>query len=97
MELDKVLLIDDEGNITAGQPYIEGARVMATVKENGRKDKIIVFKFKSKVRYRRKMGHRQHYTRLVIDKILPAGAEAGEAKPVKRARRTKKEVTADGA
>jgi len=91
-----VLLIADGGNVTIGQPAIEGARVLATVKQNGRGDKIIVFKYKPKVRYRRKNGHRQLYTSLSIDKILPPGAEAD--KPVKKTtRRKKKEEPADGA
>jgi large subunit ribosomal protein L21 len=97
--LDKVLLLADGDNITVGKPVIDGARVLATVGENGRGDKVIVFKYKPKVRYRRKKGHRQNYTRLSIDKILPPGVEA--EKPVKRARRKKKEEikeeTADGA
>lgn len=93
--LDRVLLTADDGKLTVGNPFIEGAKVLATIKENGRGDKVIVLKFKSKVRYRRKQGHRQPYTRLVIDKIVPAGA--AEAKPIKKTRRTKKEVKADGA
>jgi large subunit ribosomal protein L21 len=92
IELDKVLLIVDGENITTGKPVIEGARVMATVKKNGKTEKIIVFKFKAKARYRRKNGHRQAFTSLTIDKILPPGAEA--PKPaVKRTRRKKAEET----
>lgn len=68
---------------------------MATVKKNGKGDKIIVFKYKSKVRYRRKNGHRQLFTSLNIDKILPSGVE--DVKPVKRARRKKTEEKTDGA
>ncbi len=64
---------------------------MATVKNNGKADKVIVFKYKSKVRYRRKNGHRQLFTRLNIDKILPAGAE--EVQPAKKA--APKKVTAE--
>jgi large subunit ribosomal protein L21 len=90
-----VLLLADGENITVGKPYVEGARVMATVKQNGKGDKIIVFKYKAKVRYRRKNGHRQLFTKVNIDKILPAGAE--DVKPVKKARRKKAEETADGA
>jgi len=90
-----VLLIADGDNITVGKPHIDGARVMATVKQNGKGKKIIVFKYKSKVRYRRKNGHRQLFTSLNIDKILPSGVE--DVKPVKKARRKKKEETADGA
>jgi len=95
VELDRVLLIADGDNITVGKPLVDGARVIATVKQNGKGDKIIVFKYKAKVRYRRKNGHRQLFTSLNIDKILPPGAEY--VKPVKRARRKKKEETADGA
>jgi large subunit ribosomal protein L21 len=95
VELDRVLLIADGDNVTVGKPVVEGARVLATAKQNGRGEKVIVFKFKAKVRYRRKNGHRQLFTRLSIDKILPPGAEA--PKPIKRTRRKKKEETADGA
>ncbi len=101
VELNRVLLIADGDNITSGTPVIEGARVLAMVQKNGKGDKIIVFKYKAKTRYRRKNGHRQPYTTLSIDKILPPGAEA--PKPVKRTRRKKienvekVEETADGA
>jgi large subunit ribosomal protein L21 len=96
VKLDKVLLIADGENITAGKPYVDGARVMATVKRNGKGEKITVFKYKSKVRYRRKKGHRQLLTELNIDQILPPGVE--EKKPVKRTTRRKKtEVKKDGA
>ncbi len=99
IELDRVLLLADGANVTIGKPVIEGARVLATAKKNGRGDKIIVFKYKAKVRYRRKNGHRQLSTTLSIDHILPPGVEA--PKPVKRARRKKKEEikeeTTDGA
>ena len=95
--MDRVLLIADGDNVTVGKPVIDGARVLAKVKQNGRGDKIIVFKYKSKVRYRRKNGHRQLFTSLSIDKILPPGVEA--PKPVKKraTRRKKIEETADGA
>jgi large subunit ribosomal protein L21 len=95
VKLDKVLLIADGDKVTVGKPYVEGARVMATVKKNGKGDKVIVFKYKAKVRYRRKNGHRQLFTSVSIDKILPAGVE--DVKPVKRARRKKTEEKADGA
>ena len=96
VELDRVLLIADGDNITVGKPVVEGARVLAKAEKNGRGEKIIVFKYKPKVRYRRKKGHRQLYTRLSIDRILAPGMEA--PKPVKkRTRRKKKEVKADGA
>ena len=97
VQLDKVLFLADGENITVGKPLVEGARVMATVKEIGRLKKIIVFHYKSKVRERRKNGHRQQFTSLNIDKILPAGAEY--VKPAKKAARRKKteEKVEDGA
>jgi large subunit ribosomal protein L21 len=97
VKLDRVLLLADGDNVTVGKPYVDGARVMATVKNNGKGDKIVVFKYKAKVRYRRRKGHRQLYTSLVIDRILPAGVEY--VKPaVKKTRRKKKvEKKTDGA
>ena len=53
-----------------GRPTIEGAKVIADVVEESRGDKVLVFKYKSKVRYRRKKGHRQPYTRLAIKEII---------------------------
>jgi len=70
VELDKVLLVAEGDKVIWGQPTIEGARVVATVLDQGRGKKIIVFKYKPKVRYRKKTGHRQSYTRLTIDEIL---------------------------
>ena len=95
IELDKVLLIADKGKVTVGTPTVEGARVIATSQGESRAKKVIVFRYKPKVRYRKKTGHHQLYTRLVIDKII--GPEAVSVEPTKRVRRRKKEVTQDGA
>lgn len=70
IELDKVLLVAQDDKITVGKPLVEGAKVIATVKAQDKGDKIIVFKYKSKVRYRRKSGHRQLITRLAVDQIV---------------------------
>ena len=96
IELDRVLLIADDDKVTAGKPVVEGAKVVATSQGNGKGKKIIVFKYKPKTRYSKKTGHRQIYTRLAIDRIVEPGATE-EEKPVKKTRRKKKEVTADGA
>ncbi len=96
-ELDRVLAIGEGDDITVGKPFIEGARVLVKAKENGRHRKIIVFKYKSKVRYRRKNGHRQLFTSLSIDKILPPGVEAPKPARKRATRRKKKEETANGA
>lgn len=70
VELDQVLLVDDGEKVLVGQPVLDGAKVKATVISQGKSRKVIVFKYKSKVRYRRKRGHRQPYTRLAIDQIV---------------------------
>jgi len=67
--LDKVLLVADGSTAKVGSPVVEGARVTATVVGHGKAKKIIVMKYKSKVHYRRKRGHRQHFTTLRIEKI----------------------------
>jgi large subunit ribosomal protein L21 len=75
VELDRVLLIADGDRVTLGTPAVNGAKVVATSQGEGRGKKITVFKYKPKVRYRRKTGHRQPYTRLLIDKIVEPAAK----------------------
>ena len=73
--LDQVLILSMKGKVSVGAPVVSGAVVEARVDEHGLADKVIVFKYKSKVRYRRKTGHRQRYTELTIEKITarPSG------------------------
>ncbi|OGY63726.1 MAG: 50S ribosomal protein L21 [Candidatus Harrisonbacteria bacterium RIFCSPLOWO2_02_FULL_41_11] len=66
LNLDKVLLVADGEDVKVGTPYVEGAKVETKVLGQGRHDKKIVFKYHSKTRYRKKKGHRQHYTELEI-------------------------------
>ncbi len=94
IDLEKVLLIANGDRITVGTPTIDLAKVVATSQGEGKGKKIIVFKYKPKVRYSKKTGHRQFYTRLVIDKIVEPEASQGE--PAKKTRQPKKEVTASG-
>ena len=68
-EFGEVLAISDNGEVTFGSPTIEGARVLARVDSHYKDKKLMVFKYKAKTRYRRKKGHRQTYTRLVIQDI----------------------------
>jgi large subunit ribosomal protein L21 len=65
-----VALVGEEGELKVGRPYVDGAQVKATVMEHGRGRKIVVMKFKKRKNYRRKQGHRQWYTRLLIDEIV---------------------------
>ena len=69
IELEKVLLVADEGKVMVGTPVVKGASVIAEALGQGRSRKIIVFKYKPKSRYRRKKGHRQLYTSLAIKNI----------------------------
>ena len=66
---DKVLLIDDGKNTQIGTPYLEGASVSAVFEEAGRSKKLHIIKFKSKSNYRKKIGHRQPYNKVKIEKI----------------------------
>ena len=96
VELEEVLLIGNSQEPKIGQPLVPNAKVVADIIDQGKDKKIIVLKYKPKVRYRKKTGHRQLYSRLVIDQIVKPGAK--EDKPVKKApRRRKKEVTKSGA
>ena len=67
-EFDKVLMIGGE-ETKVGAPYVEGAKVVAKVIKNGRGKKIIVYHFRRKKNEHKKQGHRQSYTKLVIEKI----------------------------
>ena len=66
---DKVLVVANGENVTIGAPTVDGASVTANVVKNGKSKKIIVYKMKPKKNYRRKQGHRQPYTKIVIEKI----------------------------
>jgi large subunit ribosomal protein L21 len=64
-----LLVVDDEGKTVVGQPYVEGARALGKVLAQERAKKILVFKYKPKVNYRRRQGHRQSQTRILIESI----------------------------
>lgn len=66
LNLDKVLLVADGEEVRLGTPYVEGAKVETKILSQGRHDKKIVFKYHSKTRYKKKKGHRQHYTELEV-------------------------------
>ncbi len=68
-DITDVLLVEDGENTVIGQPLIEGAKVRVSVQEQGRGKKIIVFKYRQRTNYRRKRGHRQYYTRLLVEDI----------------------------
>ena len=69
---DDVLLVSKDSGMVVGTPVIDGAKVEATVVKHGRAKKIHIFKHKPKKGYRRRMGHRQSYTKVQIDSIICA-------------------------
>ena len=107
VSFDKVLLLDDNGNITLGAPAIEGASVEAKVLQHLKGDKVIVFKKKRRKGYKKRNGHRQYLTQIVIEGIsvsapkkaaakketVEVAAEEVEAPKVKKAPKAKKEET----
>jgi len=98
VELSRVLLISDDGDAIIGTPTVEGAKVTATCLGEKKGNKIIVFKYKAKTRYRRKKGHRQLYTTLRIEDIVKPGKPAEATKRATRRTRTsaKKQTTSGG-
>ena len=66
---DQVLLVSKDGKVVTGTPVVPGAAVTGKVEKQGKGRKIIVYKYKPKKNYRRKQGHRQPYTKVVIEKI----------------------------
>jgi large subunit ribosomal protein L21 len=66
---DKVLLVAKNGAVKIGAPFIEGAKVEGNVLKQGRAKKVIVFRYHSKTRYRKKKGHRQRFSEVEIIKI----------------------------
>lgn len=68
VEFDKVLLVEKDGEVTIGNPYVN-AKVVASVISHGKDKKVIVFKKKRRKNYRRLKGHRQHYTLLEVKEI----------------------------
>lgn len=69
VEFDQVLALSDDNGFKAGSPLVDGAAVKGKVIEQGKNKKIVVFKYKPKIRYRKKTGHRQPYTKVLIEDI----------------------------
>jgi large subunit ribosomal protein L21 len=69
ISFDKVLLTSDGDNVSVGKPYLENVTVEGHITLHDRQRKIIVFKYKKRKNYRRKRGHRQHFTLVRIDNI----------------------------
>ncbi len=69
VRFDKVMLVNRDGEVALGKPYVDGASVTAKVMEQGRGKKILVFKKKRRKQYRRTRGHRQSFTAVKVEAI----------------------------
>jgi len=105
VEFDKVLFIENDGKFNVGAPVISGAKVTAKVLDHVKGDKVIVFKKKRRKGYKVKNGHRQAFTKILIEKIVEKAAakkaapkaevkEAAPKAPAKKAAATKDAVKA---
>ncbi len=79
IELDRVLLVCKDGDVSVGTPAVEGARVVAEIAGQGKAGKVIVFKYKPKTRHHVKNGHRQQVTTLAVREIVAGGTAAAKA------------------
>jgi large subunit ribosomal protein L21 len=96
--LEKVLFVNNDGDMLVGQPTVEGATVTGTVMRHLRGRKVIVYKMQPKKKTRKKRGHRQELTRLMIDAIALNGkAIAGEATAQSQASKDKVEPASESA
>lgn len=77
LTLDRVLLVNNDGDVNIGAPVVEGATVQATVMRHLRGRKVLVYKMKPKKKTRKKRGHRQELTRILIDSISFGGSTIG--------------------
>ena len=80
VSFDKVLLLDDNGKVTLGAPAIEGASVEAKVLQHLKGDKVIIFKKKRRKGYKKRNGHRQYLTQILIEGISATGAKKTASK-----------------
>ncbi|HOV37195.1 MAG TPA: 50S ribosomal protein L21 [Spirochaetales bacterium] len=69
VELNSVMLVEKEGNVSVGTPYISGVTLKTVVEDHGKAKKIIGFKYKKRKNYRRRWGHREEYTLLKVEEI----------------------------
>jgi large subunit ribosomal protein L21 len=99
VKFDEVLLISDENGSMIGTPLVDNAMVLATAVKQGRGKKLIVFRYKSKKRFRHRRGHRQELTVLTIDDIVSDGKSliTGNAPVAKETPAEEEEVAAPAA
>ena len=84
VRLDQILLFNNEGRTEVGNPFLHGAYAEGRVVQHGRQGKITIVKYKRRKGYRRKQGHRQGFTEIVIDTIVPGTREKPAAKAAEK-------------
>ena len=87
VEFDKVLLIDNEGDVKIGTPVVEGAKITAKILAHVKGDKVLVFKKKRRKSYQKLNGHRQQFTQILIEDIAASGSA-----PKAKAKKTSKKA-----
>ncbi|UCG60545.1 MAG: 50S ribosomal protein L21 [Candidatus Zixiibacteriota bacterium] len=70
IDITDILLVKDKGRTLIGTPYVANAKIQAEVIEHGKSDKVLVYKYKRRTKYRRTQGHRQKYSEVKINKIV---------------------------
>ena len=70
IDITDVLLVKDKGNTLIGTPYVADAKIQAEVLGHGKDDKVLIYKYKRRTKYRRTQGHRQKYSEVKINKIV---------------------------
>ena len=94
VEFDKVVMVVAGDKSLVGQPYVEGAKIAGTIMLNSKNQKVIVYKQRCKKGYRKKQGHRQMFSRVMIDSIsFPGKEDIQEAAPVEKKTTAKKTAT----
>ena len=73
IDISEVLLVKDKDKVLVGTPFVDGAKVEAEVVGAGKNDKVLIYKYKRRTKYRRTQGHRQDFTRIKINKIIAPG------------------------
>jgi len=70
IDITDVLLVKDNDKAMIGSPYVDGAKIEAEVLDSGKSDKVRIYKYKRRTKYRRRQGHRQQYSEIKINKIV---------------------------
>lgn len=92
VEFSEVLLVDNDGAITVGAPHVEGTKISGKIIEHARGDKVIVFKKKRRKGFQKETGHRQDFSKILIENITLKGAVKKEKKVVKEVKTSEPET-----